>query len=380
MPAVAFYTRNVLEASAFGIGLLTSIFFIARALSAVISGRLSDKYKQKTLYLPIISFFLNAFAVYTYSYAINLSQILFIRFIQGILNGLAWVPIQTILGLSVKYSIRGRVYSAYFIAGSLGVMGGNMLYAVISKEPLRYILLISTIAFLISSFLTLIIKCKIKTLVTLESKEEVKLVTTELPRQSYSSIISKIEIFSLLIIVLGVGFFNSVTRGDLIYIYMNEYLRLEKSLVASFIALASLFGLLLSYPISWISDKYTGRYALKIALLSCVFGALILSIEVGWISILSLALVYTGAASIVPIARKIGVSHPTSGGIIIGLINALANAGNVLGSALAGYLYDILPRSIKIINLNLSPLIIVMSTPIIVVTVLTLILSPLIKY
>ena len=44
---------------------------------------------------------------------------------------------------------------------------------------------------------------------------------------------------------------------------------------------------------------------------------------------------------VVPITRRAAVSEFRLGGTALGLVNAFSNVGNVLGAALAGYLYDI---------------------------------------
>lgn len=60
IPAIAFYAREVLSASAFSIGLLTSAFFATRVIAAVLAGILSSKTLQ---YLVTISFVINGFIV-----------------------------------------------------------------------------------------------------------------------------------------------------------------------------------------------------------------------------------------------------------------------------------------------------------------------------
>ncbi|MCD6340616.1 MAG: MFS transporter, partial [Desulfurococcales archaeon] len=155
MPAVAFYTRSILEASALGVGLLTSAFFAARAIFAVVSGGLADKYGYRVLYFSAAAFLLNAAIVKLYAAASSLPEVLLIRFMQGVFNGIAWVPVQAVLGRLVPKPVRGRVYSIYFALGSLGGMAGNAIYAELAEAPIAAVLTVSAISFAASSALVL---------------------------------------------------------------------------------------------------------------------------------------------------------------------------------------------------------------------------------
>ena len=368
LPAVAFYTRLSLHASAFGVGLLTSVFFLARAFTAIYSGGLADRFKTKVLYISASAFLLNSIATYSYSYARILPHVLLIRFIQGVLNGFGWVPIQVMVGLLVRKNIRGRIYSIYFISGSIGIIAGNLTYSILAYQPLNSILIIASIVFLITSLTIFAVAFRIKG-VELYTYERRKSSVKQSGRMSIRDVF-RIEIIILFLIVLCVGSFNSIARGDLIYIYMKEFFNLSKSLVAGYIALASLFGLAVGYLLSWLSDRYDEYTSLIIALLIYVLGALLLGVIIRYTAILSLALVYAGSSSIIPIVRKIGVSQ-RHGGTVIGFINASANIGNVLGSAIAGELYDILIPSISMFTVKYSTLILIMVSPLIAIAIIS---------
>jgi len=364
LPAIAFYSRIELEASALFIGLLTSIFFIARALSAILSGKLTDKYKHKIIYLVSASFLIHSLVIYLYWYTTDISQVLILRFFQGCLNGLAWIPIQSLLGIIVKPSIRARVYAIYFMLGAMGVMTGNLIYSFMANYPLIYILSLSSIFLILSSVMAFMIKPGIVGITVKGRSEKV-----------YGKISLEFSILLLLAIVFSTGMFNSIVRGDLIYIYMKEGLNLSKASVAQYIAIASLIGLVIGYAISWIADKLGSLLSLRIATIILLSGSLTLSILINWASFIALTLVYVGTSSIVPIARKIGVGYKGVEATLIGLINALANVGNVIGSALAGYLYDIIPNYIEILSMKISLLIPIMAIPIVIAVILIMIPS-----
>ncbi|MCD6084249.1 MAG: MFS transporter [Desulfurococcales archaeon] len=340
IPAVAFYTRGVLEASALGVGMLTSAFFAARAIFAVVSGGLADKYGYRVLYYSAAAFLLNAAVVNLYAVATSLPEVLAIRFAQGVLNGIAWVPVQVVLGRLVPESVRGRVYSVYFALGSLGGMAGNAIYAGLADAPITAVLAVSAASFAASSALVLATAVSVRGL-------ELRPVRGGTKREIGGGVgeaglaVGLLGVVPLVIIVLGSSMFNSVIRGDLIYMYMNEVFELSKEVVAGYVALSSLIALPMSYLLSWVSDRVDDATSLKISLGLVLAGALLVGSTWRELALIGLAMAYGGFSGVVPVTRRVAVTKFRLGGTAIGLVNASGNIGNVVGAALAGYLYDI---------------------------------------
>lgn len=240
IPAVAFYARSILEATAFGVGLLTSAFFAGRAVFAVVSGGLADRYGYRVIYLASLCFLLNAIAVQLYLVAGSVYGVFAVRFLQGALNGISWISIQYVLGRSVDSSIRGRVYALYFSCGSVGVITGNFMYTLLISQGLGRVLLVSSVLFVLSSALTTI-------LIKFEKLRSITPTITVKARSRGSIRFSDIlQAIPFMVIVIGMAMFNSVVRGDLIYIYVSEFLGMSRELTACLIATSSLIALGLS--------------------------------------------------------------------------------------------------------------------------------------
>lgn len=362
IPAVAFYTRGVLEASALGVGLLTSSFFAARALFAVMAGGLADKYKFKVTYAAALCFLLNALVVNLYPLTYNIIEVIAIRFLQGALNGIAWVSIQIVLGTIVKSSIRGRMYSIYFALGTLGNVFGNAFYSKLSDKPLETALIASSILFTVTSALTLSVG------ITFSVTSASSVVRLGKPKSSseggYLGLTSAIP---LVLTILGIGMFGSILRGDLIYVYTYEFFNISKGSVAELIGLTSLIALIGGYLLSWLSDKVNDVIALRIGVGIGFLGSLLLSTNVLVGLIAGLILLYVANSSVVPITRKIAVTYYRLGGTVVGLVNAVGNLSNVVGASLAGLLYDVYGLStITILGLNFTEFILLMSAAMIV--------------
>jgi len=333
IPAVTFFTRKVLEASALNVGLLTSSFFAARAIFSVVAGELADKYGGKVSYAAFLCFLVNGFVVQLYSIAKSVILIIVVRFLQGVLNGISWVSVQFILGRSVSEEFRGRAYAIYFASGSLGIVAGNMTYSILSHNPIGDVLNISTVLFIVSSILALAI--------TYNSRFETMVSSVERGREKSGKYEGKlISIIPLVIVVFNVTFFASMMRGDLIYVYINEFFGVSEAVVAQTIAFSSLIALAGGYMLSWFSDRFSDFSALRASLLIAYLGGFLVSVRMFPLAILGLAIFYAANSGIVPISRKIAVTYYRLGGTALGLVNALGNVGAVIGASVLGYLYD----------------------------------------
>ncbi len=340
VPAIAFYAREVLSAPAFSVGFLTSIFFAARAVASLLAGFLSGRAGKFLLSLIITaSFVINGFIVLLYGLVKSVAWLLTVRLCQGFLNGTAWVLVQYVLGISVSENIRGRVYAVYFALGSLGSVLGNFIYSLISEQELTLSLIVSSTMYVLSGIIALV------AMKTLSIKSEIKRTHSNLDLKgvecasTYGFMVSAIL---LLLIVLGISTFSSIVRGDLIYIYLSESLSLSKSYVAKLVGIASLGSLMGAYLISWLSDKYGNVLALRVSSLLGALGSILLSVRLGEAAITGLSLFYIASSSVVSVSRRAAITEFKLGGLVLGIVNAVGNLGSVTGSAIAGYLYDLL--------------------------------------
>ena len=346
VPAVSFYTRSVLEASALGVGLLTSAFFVARASTAVAVGSAVDRWPKALAFAPAPCFALNALAVQLYAYASTLPQVLGIRFLQGVLNGVAWVTVQYLLGRVTEERYRGRAYAIYFASGSLGGVAGNAIYSALAREPMGVVLAVSSSFFLAASGLA--------TLLAYLSKGflgPALLSTRRGRRPGGQRGGSAVAAALLLTVVMGVSVFGSILRGDLVYVYLNEVLGLGRGGAAAFVASASLVALMGGYLLSWLSDRVGEYRALTVATSIAFVGAVCSAITSPLAALLGIALFYTSQSAVTSVSRRAAVTRYRLGGTVLGLLNASSNAGSVAGAALAGWLYDTIGPS-RLILLN----------------------------
>ncbi len=332
VPAVAFFTRSVLEASALGIGLLTSAFFTGRALTSAVAGGLADKLKGRVAYIASVAFAANAAAVYAYSFAGNVWSVAFIRLIQGFLNGFAWVSMQYVLGVSVSERYRGRAFSAYFILGSLGGISGNWVYSIISNAPITQILLGSATLFLVSSALSGVIAS------TTTSPSSVR--EGPMKYSGGGKVLKTSQALPLLLMLFATGIASALIRGDLIYVYFKEAFSLGRGYVALYIGLASLIGLVVNYSLGWVADSLGDATALTVSSAIAVAGLIMISIKDLPLALAGLIFYGAGSSSTVTISRRSALTSFARRGTVVGLVNMSGNLGSVLGGLTAGKAYD----------------------------------------
>ncbi len=332
MPAIAFYARSSLEASALGVGLLTAAFFAARAFSSIVAGGFYDKGFITPKTIASVCFALNAITVYMYSLAYSITALTLLRFIQGVLNGFGWVTIQAMLGDSVDKSVRGRVYSIYFSSGSLGIATGNALYASISSLSLEYILSLSSLLFALTTLI-----------IALACPWSATEARARRPSRGAggSSLACKAAI-ALLLIVFGVAMYSSYARGDLLYIVFREVYGVSRARVALTVSVATAASIVTGYMLSWVSDKFSDEASLKTSASIALAGAFLISLKNLYAALLGLALFYSGASGVVPVARRVAMTRYRLGGTVLGLVNASGNAGAIIGSLVMGFVYRVM--------------------------------------
>ncbi len=335
VPAVAFYVRFVLESSVFGVGLLTTAFFGARALASVWSGRLFDRLGGRLLYVSSAAFVCNAGVTLLYCAASTLPAVLAVKAVQGVLNGVAWVPMQVALGATAPERVRGRAYSAYFIAGSMGGMAGNAVYAASASAPLATLVVISAVAFTASSAMAAALARVLEGSGLRLGGSHGGRSPSATPLRGCRS--RRVSLPLLTVASASPALIASVVRGSLIYVYLSSTYCLSKADAAAYVATTSLASLPASYLISWASDRLGSRAVLASSLSACFTGAALLGIKYLPAGVAGLALAYVGLAGTVPVIRRVA-SLMTKGGAALGAVNAAANLGNVCGSAIAGYL------------------------------------------
>ncbi len=338
IPAVSLYARGALEATALGVGMLTSAFFFSRALSAVFVGGVADKYGFRVTFLTSACFALNALAVQLYGLSGSIAWFAMIRLVQGGSQRVGWVSVQYVLGRLAPKDVRGRAFAVYFAAGTLGVVAGNALYSSLSNAPLTTTLTASSLLFLTASALTLVLSYIVKGV----RAGVVASVARGPEATSPTPGLGLVTIIPLTVVVAGYSMVGSVVGGDLTYVYIKESLGIPKYVVADAVAASSIAALAGTYCLSWLSDRVGDRASLRLSVVVGLAGAFMMSLHSLPLVIAGRALATVGGSAVMSVSRKVAVTYYGRKGVAVGVINATGNAGKVLGSLVAGHLYDLM--------------------------------------
>ena len=336
IPAVAFYTRSVLKGTMLELGLLTTSFFVTRAISAVITGDLADRGLNLRV-LASSCFLIHSGIVLLYQLTSSWLQVVALRALQGLLNGFSWVSVQFLLGASVKREIRGRAYSIYFAFGSLGAFSGNLIYSLMTGAPLLKLMALSSLFFLSTALTAFLIK---GSEVGGPRKQDGKAASKANLGRWADGLLPWISIM-----VFSSRSFSSLLTGDVIYIYLSEGLGLGPSLASFLVGSGSLIGLAASLPVSWIADKKDDRLALQIAVGAVAIGAFAFSLKSPTASVAGYLMLVMGVVSLTPVVRRLTMTYQRRRGVALGAVNAVGNVGTATSSLLLGGLLEAMGMS-----------------------------------
>ncbi len=348
VPVVAFFVRDLLEASALIIGGLSTAYFVGRALFAAIAGKSIGRMRNFIL-LPATGLALNSLLVLSYGFISASWQALLIRFGQGVAAGLLWIPLQYLVAAYVPVEWRGRAYSVYFSMGGLGVFAANALYAFLVGWGDWPILVLAS----------LILASCIPLVLVLPPARTENLVEKHGGKASGRRVTWTGIVWFTILSGFSLNFVLSIAGGDLPYIFINEIVGLSKPDTALLLSAVSILGMIVGFGASWIADRYSDRKVLLTLVLliplSLVFIALLTPLTV----LLGFVLLRVIRSTFTPVSRRILSVYHREPGAAIGYINTASNIGVASGSLYTGYFYDILgfeSLTLWMFSFNLIPL------------------------
>ncbi|MFA4662263.1 MFS transporter [Pyrococcus kukulkanii] len=336
VPAIAYYSRDVLKASMVSISIISTSFIFARAFAAVFGGYIVDR-KPRLIVIGALMMALNAPLVYLYSLATSWIYVVGIKLINGFLNGIAWPLAQLAVAYASPKNSKARVSAIYFFFGSLASLTGNYLYAFTINLGMKRQMILSGAFYVLTGLLMLIAYLLIGEIKRGEQKKG-----------------ENIEVDPKVIMVFGafVSLISAFAFGEITYIYVSETLRIGKGKVAMILGTISFFSSLSSYFLSWIADSLGSVRALKVISLFAFLAPILAGIRTELTIFIGIFLALLAVNSFRPISRKVLVVHSRSS-LAIGGINGIQNISTFLGGMIFGLSYSL--GSIGIYHLAFLP-------------------------
>ncbi|AFK22700.1 putative Permease, major facilitator superfamily [Pyrococcus sp. ST04] len=336
VPAIAYYSRDVLKASMVSISVISTSFIFARAFAAVLGGYVVDK-RPRLIFLGALAMALNAPLVYLYSLATSWMEIVGIKLANGFLNGISWPLAQLAVAYASPKNIRARISAIYFFAGSLASLTGNYLYAFTSNLGIKGQMVISGLFYVSTGFLMLFAYLLIGSVKKVSGDKK-----------------SELEIDPKIILGLGAlfSFLSAFAFGEVTYVYISESLDMSKEKTAVLLGTVSFLSSLTSYLLSWIADSMGTTQALRLISVLAGLSPFFASIKVLPTIIIGIFLALVSVNSFRPISRKVLVSHSRSS-LAIGGINGIQNISTFIGGIIFGLAYSL--GSFSILHLAFLP-------------------------
>jgi len=333
-PILPIFARR-LGATGLEVGLLTSGFMIARAITSFIIGKTIDKSGRRSIFVKVG--FLSVFVIaFSYFFVNSYHDLLLLRFFQGICSGLMWPATQIMVVEEAEKPYRTRALSLYQITGKIG--------GLLSRAFLSIILIVTADIGLgeLSSFRVVFIAGGIILFIgfveALIMPEHLRLVTEKKRgRPPYS------------IFILGFVFGAMFALTPLSLVYINEFYNISPLGIAITLFGLDLVIILAMYGSSYLTDHIGVRKSLWFILIPCFTTAVFLPFVSSFIIFIIMYFIMLMAiSSFMPISRAYATSIDTEVGSNIGTLNMMSNLGSVIGPIFAGLIYDNLPGGFKI--------------------------------
>lgn len=339
IPIIPLYFKSI-GMTTVTIGMLMSLFGVAKTLIQVPAGVISDKVGDKISLT--IGMLLMSFIPLGYIYSNGNLRIGIIYVMQGIILGMMAPATYSVLSRSIDINRRGEstgLASAVFTIGG-GIGAAVAGYIVNKLNDYNSVFYLAAIGIVIS-LVYIILNIKKSKVIKKESKEKYK--TIDIVKE----IISKKLQYK--IIVLGICAF----LGDYIYssivglfhFYGQEVLNVTTVYTSSIISIYLIvFGL--AAPLAgWVSDRIGNKKQLLISLLSMNITLLILVITRQiCIFTFTIALYFLAAtflnAAVQSSLSEFGKDYKIKG-FIFGFVGASESLGSAIGPLISSYLYNI---------------------------------------
>jgi MFS family permease len=314
-PILPIFARR-LGATGVEVGLLTSGFMLARAITAYVMGKNADRTGRRTIYVRI-GFFCVFMIAFGYFFIDSYFGLLFLRFCQGICSGLMWPATQIIVVEQADKTYRTRALSLYQITGRIG--------GLLSRAVLGIILIVTA-------------------------------------RIGLSELSSFRVIFIIGAIILIGGFIDTL--------FVPEYKkapRIEKKgkppysiFLLGFVFGANVLTIVAMYGSSHLTDSIGIKRSLWFVIIPCFAAALLLPfVRVFIIFVVIYFMLRMSISSFVPISRAYATNISTEVGSNIGTLNMLTNLGAVVGPIIGGFIYDYFTQGFKIAGYSVIALLLI---------------------
>ena len=332
VPAIPLFARSFGVSNA-AVGLIISLFALSRFASGLFSGKLVDKFGERTVFAVGVAFV--ALSVGLSGLAQSYNQLLFFRAAGGLGSSMFSVAASSVILRSVNDAQRGHAQSVYNGSFLLGAIAGPAIGGALAAVSLRAPFFVYAIALSISGTVAFIFFTSehLQAPKKSEGKKAVMSLKEALSLKGYR--------YALVITFVASWVLFGV-RTSILPLFITEQLKSTAAVVGWGFTISAVIQGTLILRAGRLSDERGRRFILIIGTTIALVGIIIMTLTLNPLMFfISMAIMGLGNAFLASApATIVGDLIEGKGGQVIALFQMAGDAGMIVGPVVVGFIAD----------------------------------------
>ncbi len=332
VPAIPLFARSFGVSNA-AVGLIISLFALSRFASGLISGKLVDKFGERTVFAVGVAFV--ALSVGACGIAQSYNQLLFFRAAGGLGSSMFSVAASSVILRSVSDAQRGHAQSVYNGSFLLGAIAGPAIGGGLAAISLRAPFFVYAIALSISGTVAFIF-------FTSEHLQAPKKTEGKKVAMSLRDALSLKGYRYALVITFVTSWVLFGVRTSILPLFITEQLKSTAAVVGWGFTISAVIQGTLILRAGRLSDERGRRFILIVGTSIAMVGIVCMTVTLNpAMYILTMAILGLGNAFLATApATIIGDLIEGKGGQVIALFQMAGDAGMIVGPVVVGFIAD----------------------------------------
>jgi MFS family permease len=332
VPAIPLFARSFQVSNA-AVGLIISLFAFTRFASGLFSGKLVDKFGERTIFAVGVG--LVALSVGACGIAQNYNQLLFFRAAGGLGSSMFSVAASSIILRSVSDSQRGHAMSVYNGSFLLGAIAGPAIGGGLAAISLRAPFFVYALTLSISGLVAFIF-------FTSEHLQAPKKSEGKTASMSLRDAFALKGYRYALVITFVASWVIFGVRTSILPLFITEQLKSTAAVVGWGFTISAVIQGTLILRAGRVSDERGRRFVLIIGTTISLVGIIIMTLTLNPLMFfISMAIIGLGNAFLASApATIVGDLIEGKGGQVIALFQMAGDAGMIVGPVVVGFVAD----------------------------------------
>jgi len=332
VPAIPLFARSFGVSNA-AVGLIISLFALSRFASGLFSGKLVDKFGERTVFAVGVAFV--ALSVGACGIAQSYNQLLFFRAAGGLGSSMFSVAASSVILRSVSDAQRGHAQSVYNGSFLLGAIAGPAIGGGLAAVSLRAPFFVYAIALSISGTVAFIF-------FTSEHLQAPKKSDGKKVAMSLKDALALKGYRYALVITFVSSWVIFGVRTSILPLFITEQLKSTAAVVGWGFTISAVIQGTLILRAGRISDERGRRFILVIGTTIAFIGIVIMTLTLNPLMFfISMAIIGLGNAFLASApATIVGDLIEGKGGQVIALFQMAGDAGMIVGPVVVGFIAD----------------------------------------